>query len=113
VETNISIGQNHFAAAIPREVVPPRINNDCPDWHSKALFRAPHTAWNISGIAAKVGQSRFVSTGKIESTGIRANSAYETGRLDDETVSEALETLRERRDDFLEAVEDDDFGDWW
>jgi hypothetical protein len=37
----------------------------------------------------------------------------ETGRLDDETVSEVLETLKERRDDFLEAVEDDDFGDWW
>ncbi len=36
-----------------------------------------------------------------------------TGRLDDETVIGVLDALRLHRDDFLEAVEDDDSGDWW
>jgi hypothetical protein len=37
----------------------------------------------------------------------------ETGRLDDETVIGVLDALRLHRNDFLEAVEDDDSGDWW
>jgi len=37
----------------------------------------------------------------------------QTGRLADDRVAEILDTLKQQREDFLAAIEDDEEDDWW